>query len=312
MVRGIVFACVAENSAPWFEKVRNLAISVRHSGGPYAASPVCALFVDAVDDAFAAALGRYDVDVEVVQRVDARRPHANKLRMLELAERRDFGHLVALDCDCIVAGDLSPYLSAAAVGLKPTDVDVLPPAQWRELARLLGVDLPPRSLTACVSGAAMYPQWNSGVVVAPRELCRPLLEAWSGALGRVLDLFDAHPEFPRRTRFYGDQIALAVALWQAGPPVQPLPLAVNYPAHVRLPARLATTPPAVVHYHHGIAPDGFLLRSPNAPVNPVLDAFNRYRATELGLTYPGLTGPGRARTLVRRTRRAVRRVLPAR
>ena len=50
------------------------------------------------------------------------------------------------------------------------------------------------------------------------------------------------------------------------------------------------TPPFVLHYHNEMDADGFVYRSRNRALNPLIDAFNRERAELGGLDYDGLPG----------------------
>jgi hypothetical protein len=282
---------VSENRPGWYDKVYNLVLSVRSFGGSLAGEQVVVNFVNDVDLEVARTLERLGAAVRVVPRFDARNPYANKLRMLELGDDFDFDVLVALDCDAIVVGDFREQVPADRVAAKPADLDRLTDAEWRRLFQALGVARPRKSVVATVSGEPMYPYFNSGVVFVPSDRCADLLRGWSEFSNRILDLFEREPDvIPRRWQFHSDQYSLACALIDGGFQVEPLPVTLNFPTHLRVHGALLDghAEPRILQYHKGIDQHGFLLRDRVELLNPYLDRFNTRRAAALGLHYRGL------------------------
>jgi hypothetical protein len=289
----VLLSCVSENRPGWYDKVYNLVLSVRSFGGSLAGAPVVVNFVDGADPRVAADLEGLGAEVRVVERFDARNPFANKLRMLEFGKELDFDALVALDCDAIVVGDFGDQVPPDRVAAKPADLDRLTDPEWRRLFGAMGVPTPEKSVVATVTGEPMYPYFNSGVVFVPRDRCLDLLGAWSHFSGRVLDLFEREPDvIPRRWQLHANQYSLACALIDGGFPVQPLPVTLNFPTHLRVhgPLLEGLGEPRIIQYHKGIDRDGFLLRDRVDLLDPYLDRFNRRRAEVLGLRYRGLRG----------------------
>jgi hypothetical protein len=287
----ILLSCVSENRPGWYDKVYNLVLSVRSFGGSLANERVVVNFVDGADPGAAAELEGLGAEVRVVERFDVRNPYANKLRMLELGKELDFDVLVALDCDAIVTGDFRDQVPADRVAAKPADLDRLTDAEWLRLFEALGVAVPAKSVVATVTGEPMYPYFNSGVMTVPRERCLDLLRGWSHFSDRVLELFDRRPAvIPKRWQFHSGQYSLACALIDGGFPVQPLPVTMNFPTHLRVhgPMLAGHGQPRIIQYHKGIDRDGFLLRDRVDLLDPYLDRFNRARAAALRLPYPGL------------------------
>src|SRR5205085_1902570 len=104
-----VFACVAENRREHMIRVANLLLSIRSFGGMTRNADVIVNVVDGVSDEFAGVVHDLAGTVRVVPRVQVGPPPANKLRMfdnIDASRREDV--LVALDCDTVVMGDLSP------------------------------------------------------------------------------------------------------------------------------------------------------------------------------------------------------------
>ena len=298
----VLFSCVSENGPDWFRRVETLALSIRQFGGALADSDIVINFVNGVDPEFERKLAELGAEVRVVPRFDERSVYANKLRMFELSRERTFDVLVGLDCDVIVAGDLSEQLSTVAVGAKPADVDVLATAQWDQLFAALGIEPPAERVIATTSGDEIYPYFNSGVVAVPHHLCELLYERWSHYISAILEVYASdNPVVPAQWRFHLDQFALACSLTDERLPVQPFDIRMNFPTH--LPVHVSSLPadsaPLIVHYHKNTDANGFLLRGRSPITNDASDAFNRARASHLGLPYGGLA----RQPLRRRTRR---------
>jgi hypothetical protein len=287
----LLLSCVSENRPAWYDKVYNLVLSVRTFGGSLAGAAVVVNFVGGADPKVSAELEGLGAEVRVVERFDVRNPYANKLRMLELAKELDFDVLVALDCDTVVAGDFRDLVPADRVGAKPADLDRLTDDEWRRLFGALRVPVPERSVVATVTGEPMYPYFNSGVLSVPRDRCLDLLRGWSHYSDAVLELFDRRPDvIPKRWQLHSGQYALACALIDGGFPVQPLPVTMNFPTHLRVhsPLLAGQGEPLIIQYHKGIDRDGFLLRDRVELLDPYLDSFNRARAAALDLPYQAL------------------------
>jgi hypothetical protein len=120
----------------------------------------------------------------------------------------------------------------------------------------------------------------------------------------VLDVYDRRPDIVAEPqRHWTNQLSLALAVIGDGIPVARLPVAANLSTTVRVHPLFAheVTPPFVLHYHNEMDAGGFIFRSHNAALNPLIDAVNRARADALGLAYEALPAP----PLVRRTLRRV-------
>lgn len=301
---GILFSCTAENRDRWCAEVVNLALSVRRFGGSLADAPFVACFVDGAEPAYVERLAALDVEVKVVPRFDPRSPHSNKLRMLELAATHEFDTLIALDTDTLVVGDLTPYVSPDAVAAKPENDDPLGVEGWRRLHGALGIAEPSRSMVMTTTGAVTYPYVNTGVVMVPHHRCGELLEAWSKRVHQLLDLSGDRPDVLDPGQLtWTDQLAMALTIHADGVPIAPLPVAANLSTIVRVHPLFApeVTPPFVIHYHNEMDERGFVFRSQNARLNPLIDAFDRALAEHLDAPYAGMPAP----PLVRRTLRRV-------
>ncbi|MGH8824258.1 MAG: hypothetical protein ACRDVN_07275 [Jiangellaceae bacterium] len=297
-------SCVAENGERWYQEAQNLVLSVRRFGGSLGDAPIVVNFVDSVEPRYEKGLAELGAEVRVVARFDRRTPASNKLRMLELAETHEFDVLLAIDTDTVVVGDVSTYADRDAVAVKPENLDPYPRECWQQLFTDLGIPEPGRSIVTTSTAQVTYPYYNSGVLFVPRDRCPALLESWSKRIFDVLDVYERRPDIVAGPqRHWTNQLSLALAVVGDGIPVARLPVAANLSTTVRVHPLFAheVTPPFVLHYHNEMDARGFVFRSPNAAVNPLIDAVNRARAETLGLSYETLPAP----PLVRRTLRRV-------
>ncbi|HWM21878.1 MAG TPA: hypothetical protein VNO51_19460 [Ilumatobacteraceae bacterium] len=299
---GLLVSCVAENGDRWYQEAYNLVLSVRRFGGGLSSAPFVVNFVDGVDARYEAGLAELDAEVRVVPRFDRRTPASNKLRMLELIDTHQFDVLLALDTDTIVVGDISCYAHTEAVAIKPENRDPYPPQCWRELFAVLAIPEPSRSAVMTSTAQVTYPYYNSGVIAVPRDRCDQLRESWTKRIFDVLDVYESRPDIvPAKERHWTNQLSLALAVAGDDIPVVRLPVAANLSTTVTVHPLFAheVTPPFVLHYHNEMDAAGFVYRSRNGALNPLIDAFNRERAAHGALDYTELPEPPLARRLLR-------------
>lgn len=299
---GLIVSCVAENGDRWYQEAYNLVLSVRAFGGRLSTAPFVVNFVDGVDPRYEAGLAALDAEVRVVSRFDPRTPASNKLRMLELVDSHDFAVLLALDTDTIVVGDISCYADADVVAIKPENRDPYPAQCWRDVYAALEIPEPSRSAVMTSTAQVTYPYFNSGVLAVPRARCDELRESWTKRIFDVLDLYEQRPDIvPAKERHWTNQLSLALAVCGDSIPVTRLPVAANLSTTVSVHPLFAheVTPPFVLHYHNEMDADGFVYRSRNRSLNPLIDAFNRERAARLAVAYAGLPAPPLARRMLR-------------
>lgn len=278
-------SCVTEPRPAWLDRVEALALSLRAFGGSLAQAPLVVNVVGGIDGDRSARLEELGARVRVVEPVDERHPHTNKLRMLELHRELDFDVLLALDCDIVVAGDPG-HGRTDSVGVKPADVDPLAGRHWRRLFRALGIEPSGKPVVASTSGRSMYPYFNSGVLLVPRSLCGELERAWPARSAELSGLLQREPFLiPPPAHFYVDQLALSVALGDL--PWHALPVGFNFPTHLPVSRTVlaASPPPALLHYHGELDGAGFLLRPRCAAAAEAVERVNAARAQALGLSY---------------------------
>jgi hypothetical protein len=278
-------------------------LSIRRFGGPHALAPVVVHIVGGADRAGAARLEGLEARVRAVREVDPQYPYANKLRMFESGPEEGTDVLVGLDCDTVLLGDVSPFLSLDAVAAKPADCDFLTEDEWQRVFRELAIPAPPRDCRTTTLDQWTYPYFNSGVVVVPRSMCTELAVQWLKFVRALAPLRSMGPT-EGALGIYTDQVALACALTSAGIPVRRLPASMNFPAHLNVhPAHLSSAlPPNIVHYHARVDARGFLLRTKYPQANWLIERFNQERARALGVPYAGLPRRGLATALMQELR----------
>jgi hypothetical protein len=254
--------------------------------------PFVAQFIGDVHPTYVSRLDNLGAEVHVAEPIDDRSAYANKLRMLELADHRDFDVLLALDCDIVFVGDVSSWISDERFGAKPADYDYASPAEWNLLFSRLGMAHPARTTVATSTGRPMIPYFNSGVMFVPRRICGELRTTWKNSLAEIYACSDAEPSvlpFP----MVADQVALACAIQRSRTPYTLLNIGLNFPTHTAVNRKVlaAVTDIQVLHYHANADPEGLLYRAKCALANPYIDKYNRDRAAWLGIAYHGLRSP---------------------
>lgn len=280
-----LISCVAENSAPWFEKTFNLALSVRSMGGSLAEAPLVVNFVAGCDEAFRRSLEELRVQVRIVEPWGGRFRFSNKLRMLELGRHFDFDILVMLDCDVLVTGDIASHLDPTSVCVAPEDRVLLTPEQWRVIFGELGIEPPARDCVMRVTGQRTYPYYNSGVIFIPRPFLDTVGREWQSLLAAFDGLRDRFPG-----AHHEDQVTLALALAHARLPIRRLPPSINVPTGARLRPSYAAQaePPLIIHYHKWVNEEGFVFAAADKRLNRAIHAFNACRAAATGRPYDKL------------------------
>ena len=201
-----------------------LVRSLRAFGGAQAQAPCEVHFVERAP-ADVKAFEELGARIEVVDRLDPRCPHANKIRMIYPVET---DYLLAVDCDVIVAGDFSRYLVGEAVATAADWGDWMVQGRWVELFAAAGIPYPDeRTLTARFwQETVHYP--NSGVIVAPRDRVPALSAEWTRRLVELLDAASARDWWAAKQSYFADQIALTLTNHSGRFPTRVLPLEMNW------------------------------------------------------------------------------------
>lgn len=284
-------SCVSENTPGWFSRVQNLVLSIRRFDGSLNDALINVDFIGGVSAPFERYLQELGVAVRVVEPISGTTGPANKLRMFELDDDADFDVLVALDCDVVVVDDFVDRLPRTSIGMKPADYHPFSGRDWRRLYGMAGLTPPEASVIATSSGEPMPPYFNSGVITVPRPLCSSLCDLWRESYQRLTDWLRQDPHLiPRHLHYFGDQLALSLAIAASELPYTALPVGMNFPTHTPIqPSALEDDARlSILHYHDEIDERGFLLRPRSDEAVESADAFNEFRAEQLSLPYGGL------------------------
>jgi hypothetical protein len=154
----------------------------------------------------------------------------------------DSERVVLLDSDIICLREL--VLDRCFDGdfrAKPADLCNFPAtdAVWDRLYSHFGLPAPTERLSATVSGDAMRPYFNAGVVAF--RTGRGFPEAWAECCREI----DRDVGLPGR-RPHLDQIALPIGVARCGLRCTPLPDCLNFPAHMM---PITSAVPVLCHYH---------------------------------------------------------------
>lgn len=270
-------AAVAEAGDLWVRRVINLALSLSSSPTGAQAEIASIVFVDDVDTGVAGLVKALGMNPVVAPRVRHRSP-LNKIRMFELADP----HLpmAALDCDILLAGDLSTGFVPDRLSAIPAQFPLLDDATWRRLYRSLGLPVLDQPILSSISSEPIpVPYLNSGVLLLPGAWCGDLAEAWT-TYARLLDHHPILRPWTPVLEFHVEQIALACAVSALALPLTLLPLAYNLPFHERLADEVVA-----LHYHRRMRADGTVETPPSVAGRAAVFRFNAL------LRWTGLAGP---------------------
>lgn len=245
----ILVSTLGENREPFWSEIEELYSTLREFGGKLSTAAGKALLIGSADEEFRARMERLDVQVTVVDPIDERTPHSNKIRMLEHAEGYDY--LVGLDTDIVVAADFSDYVTGTAIAAKPVDADPLAPDTWLSVYEYFGLEPPQARFLTSFDMRETVPYFNSGVILVPGKHVAPLHDVWLRFIPRIFEASVAISGL-REHLFYCDQIAFALSLAAGRFPLRPLPIEMNFPTHAPLHPSLrpGTLDPLLLHHHH--------------------------------------------------------------
>ncbi len=292
------FATVAPGVEPWRSETLRLFQSIIECGGTLAGAEKICYFDRTVDSRITDALHDLEVHTELFLPVDPRCAMGNNQVMLDGSGEYDW--LVALDCDVAVSGDFSHELTGDAVAMAPVDVALAPIDEWNEFYEYFNVTMPAVRYRTRVGGDICPPYFNAGVLLVPKELVTPLRNAWQRWLLRVADAYEqeAVPGVLGSCQAYVDQLSLALALADESIPHRPLPLAMNTPTRTVIDPHLhpQNVEPYILHYHHHVDANGFLIPSGYPGIDCAIEHVNRSLATCKRKTDTGIVEPLKAHT----------------
>ena len=269
----VLIAVVAEDREPYTSEVVYLFKTLDHFGGDLSRARRVAYFVESADSLSTERLADLGVTIKIVESVDIRCPHANKLQMLDTTE--DCDYLVALDTDLVITRDFSAYIQGSGIAAKPAGRTRLSEDQWRKLFEYFDLEMPLARFLTTARLQETIPYFNSGVLVVPKKHLSALRSEWSSFIGKLLDAYSDLPDVGEQ-RHFTDQFALTLALASAKLPFRALPLEMNFPTDRRVHAALEPRrlTPYILHYHHRLSPTGDIQFCAYEEVNTVIAEVN--------------------------------------
>jgi hypothetical protein len=268
----VLVATVAEDREPHAREVVYLFKTLQRLGGRLSRTRQVAYFVESADSPSTKRLADLGVTIKIVERVDVRCPHANKVRMLDATE---CDYLVALDTDVVVTRDFSAYIQGASIAAKPAGRIRLSMGQWRTLFEYFGLEMPQARYLTTARLQETIPYFNTGVMLVPRQYLSALRTEWQSFIRKLLDVYPELPDIAEQ-RVFTDQFALSLALASAKLPFRALPLSMNFPTDRRVDPTLQprTLTPYILHYHHLVSPAGDILCSAYEEINAMIAQVN--------------------------------------
>lgn len=179
----------------------------------------------------------------VANPIGADYPIANKLLCLDVETEAD--RILFLDSDILAMTDVTAQDVAAVFGdgfvAKPGDLATFKADQdkWQSIYQACGAERPELTVTATISGEAMAPYFNAGVIAVQAN--SGFGRRWSDCAARINQL----PDVPSK-RPHLDQIALPVAAAKSEKKTKLLDEDWNFPAHL---CPLPAICPKLCHYH---------------------------------------------------------------
>lgn len=273
--RSVTLRTVAECEPASIVEALALARSLRAFGGSHAEAPCEVHFVERLPDD-PGAFEELGVKLVPVDRFDERCPHANKLRVHYPVET---DYLLAVDCDVVVAGDFSRFLTGEAVASAVDWGDWMVPGGWEKLFDAAGIPFPAERMltTRLWQETVHYP--NSGVLVVPQRHIEALHAEWSKRVRELLEAAERRDWWGNKQHYFADQISLALANHSGAFPSRVLPIEMNWLLKFDdLPAELAPERrrPLLLHSIHRMDFESGHLLPHRYPL--VEEAIRRYNA----------------------------------
>ena len=237
-----------------------------------------ACFTEVPDKSIKTVLENLGVHVKIVSVMDSRHAFSNKIRILEEGLKEDVDIIVMLDTDVVIADDFSKFLSTEKILIKPEDRNMFSISQWQSLYDFFKLELPTeRFFTSCDEGK-MIPYFNGGVIIIPKIFGQKLLERWIYYLNELLEEKQNLPSIFSENSRYFDQISFTLALSDSNLQYATLPLSMNYPYWGRVsnrenPEELS---PYIIHHHHCILENGYIMYCPYKKINLKIDEINKF------------------------------------
>jgi hypothetical protein len=280
----IVVGCVTEDNPKYLGQALRLLQSIRWFGGELAESRVLVGAVERIDRRARRALEAYGAEIRIVPRFEPRNGSANRLQLFHALQDGNEQNFLMLDCDTLVVQDPLPLLRPDVFQARIAPLPTVTHEVFKRLFAHFGLPLPARSATTGYTGTPTIPYFNAGVFALSRDLAGRLVPEWR----RYNALLAGEPRLVAPCEKHLHQAALALALAVSGVPTLEAGAELNFQlnmTHLPPPPGYLDVDPVIIHYHHLVGDDGFLVPSPFPRAQQRIDAFHeRLRLERSGAT----------------------------
>lgn len=256
----LVVGCVTDDDPTLQQQALRLVQSIRWFGGELAKARLLVCAVDGIADPARRELESYGAEVRVVPRFHPRNGSSNRLRFFEEVEGHA-GDILLLDCDIVIVRDPLPLLARGRMQARVAPLPSVTHEVFERLFRHYGIPLPPRHHHTGWTRTPTIPYFNAGVLFGPAELARQLVPVW----GRFNRELADRPELAYPCEKHIHQASLSLALASCPVPFDEAPFELNYQlnaTHLEPPEGFLALDPAILHYHLGADPEGYLMPPP--------------------------------------------------
>lgn len=269
----LVVGCVTDDVPLLQQQALRLVQSIRWFGGELAQARLLVCAVERIADPARRELESYGAEVRIVPRFHPRNGSANRLRFFDEVEGHS-GDILLLDCDTLIVRDPLPLLARGRMQARIAPLPTVTHEVFERLFRHYGIPLPPRHHHTGWTRTPTIPYFNAGVLFGPAELARRLVPVW----GRFNRELADRPELAYPCEKHLHQASLALALASCPVPFEEAPFELNYQlnaTHLEPPEGFFALDPAILHYHGGADPDGYLLPPPYPLARLRSEMFNK-------------------------------------
>ena len=268
----ILFACVTDNEEEYLEKALRLIKSIRWFGGRASQADILICAVNGINSYYENLYRSYGATVRTAPEFHPKNPYANKLRIFDQPDIKDYETLILLDCDTLVLQDPLPYVDGnfrASIAPVPT----ISSNTLTKLCDRLNLKAPAPIYTNTYARTKTIWYCNSGVLVLPVALIKYIVPHWITYQNLLLD----DPILFRACGMHTNQASLALAYAFNPIPFNQLPFAMNFQLnhlHMPPPMEVIEADPVIVHYHQKHDAQGCIPPLPYTKAHQRVRAFN--------------------------------------
>lgn len=211
------------------------------------------------------------INVVEVEHFDKRNVYCNKIQQLPTFCQTNYDQIAFMDCDTAWIGNEAPPLGLP-VSARIADYANPPEPTLLKIFSTAGVGLPDWWPVTFPQGpdreVTDVNNCNGGLYICVGEFVAKLAPCWRRWAFWCLDNSHLFESFS----MHADQVSFALAMRELGTKVCHLPLAWNYPTHIRPVDKLPGISPQIIHYHREITGN---LKVKTIGIPSVDDAINR-------------------------------------